>query len=351
MKQISRENLVDAFCILLGCDRQASPEAKRLADFGLIGLCRMALRRSGSLEFNGRFPVKQDQQFDDQSMNEFESRSAFEVIRAAMGAGFIVSDTFSEALNQTFLSFYDQANPTWQRWANACEVSRLSGTRNDYNPADTPAAVPAGQEYPPHSESNKTSNEILLEKRGRVLKISYETLLAGDMPEIQRLLKEEVAALVRAEDDEVVNALTSTSGFFTAKNTLSGRALSKDNLQLAITTLRQMKTGRTKMHYTPAVLLIPSDLEILSLEIMEAAKFDLEIIVESRLDDVSAVDWFLIADKQQSDSVVLQFLTGFRKPEVRRLPRTLDFDGERYRIKHVCKAKATRPYAVIKGDV
>ncbi|MBL7214969.1 MAG: hypothetical protein ISS71_04760 [Phycisphaerae bacterium] len=348
-KKIEHNEWVDAFYLILGGSRTVSQEAVRLADLGLIGLYRKTLVQQGLRRFDGRFPVKEDEQFDNASMNDFESRSSFEVVRTAMGVGFIATAAFSEALDQTMLDFYEAAEPNWQRWANACEVSHLVGTRIDYDPAETSDIVAPGKDFGKSSGLNKTTNEINLEKRGRLLGISFEALMAGDVSEIQRLLKEEVAALVRAEDDEMINALTGTAGFFTTKNTVSLPLLT--GLEAAMTKLRQMKSGKTKLHYEPKILLIPSILEVQARQqLYEADLKNLEIVVESRLDDMSTINWYLVANKQQSDSVVLQFLNGFRKPELRHLPRKLDFDGERYRIKHVCKAKANRSYSIIKGD-
>ena len=348
-KSFKQSDLADAFYLILGGRKDVGEKAEKLAQLSLQGLCRKALVDQGAKQFK-RFPVKADEQIDDASMNEYESRGAYAVIRASMGAGFIAASAFSEALEKTMLDFYEESTPNWQHWANSCEVNRLSGERIDFDPVNTPPVLGSVTPFPNATETNKTNSQIDLQKRGRILKVSFEALLSNDVGVIQRLLREEVAAMIRAEDDDVIAALTGTSGFFTTKNTVTSAPLTESHLDSVLGKLRLMKNSDIKMHYQPSMLLVPTSLAMTASKILEETGIDLNIHVESRLDDVSVQDWYLVANKKQSDSIVLQFLTGRRPPELFRLPRKLDFDGDRYRIKHLCQAKATRPYSIVKGQ-
>lgn len=277
----------------------------------------------------------------------------------ALGSGGVFASAFFDAIGTTVLEIYKQSRPNWRRWANSAEVPTLSGKRVNVDALESPPKVSPGQSFVP-TEGGGRQSDIALGKYGRLLNISWEAILADDIGFILKLISEEINAAVRLEDDLVIAALAGATSFFLSANNnkLTGNALDPDGLKAAIAAIRVMQSGGgVKLRLSPRILLVPAALEnsatgLLEADLIRGEDHDGTIIpvVDSRLDESSQSSWYLVSDKRQTDSIVLQVLTGSTGPELIELPRKLEFDGVRYRIKNICGAAAVNPYGIVKSE-
>lgn len=339
MKQVDPKIYAAAFALRLGCDINVGPKTEVMAERSLVEIFR-ACRKKQGLDHNLR------------RAGMAVAGSDSEVVRAEFSYGGLVGGTaFTDALGKVVTTAFNEAKPTWRRWANPAEVDRLTGEFTSTYPVASPPEVLPGREISPAGGNIKTTS-LSLQKNARILQVSFEAVMNDDVQLIQRLVREEVAATVRQEDDKVYVCLTTVTGFFVTANgnRLTGSALTGDNLATAMKTVRTMAKKGVKYRLEPKVLLVPAALEHTARTILHLIDEPLEVVAESRLDEDSTTSWYLVGDKTQIDSIVLQYLKGFSVPEVIRRPGTLDFDGVQYRIKHVCGAAAPCPQGIVKSE-
>jgi hypothetical protein len=114
-----------------------------------------------------------------------------------------------------------------------------------------------------------------------------------------------------------------------------------------------MKSGDVELRLRPAALLVPPALEqtaraiVVALYNRDNDPDRLDVVPESRL-DFSTTTWYLAADKNQIDSLVMGFLEGETAPRIDQV-RAFNFDGRRYRIRHRVGCKAVRTAGIIKN--
>jgi hypothetical protein len=334
IKKFERQDFVDALCIRFGgYVEDSSIESPIIAERPITEICRMFLHNEG-------YQVPIDN---------------FEMIRTAT----IFGDVLTDALTKTLLSFYTSAQVTWQRWANSTNLANLSGERVVVNPVETPGEVGPGQKFP-ESHQEGTKEKILLAKYGQLLDVPFEVILNDDITLIGRLLREHAQACNRLEN-YICYQVLQTPGTIDGKaffhvdygNLLTNNALTAGHLSIAMAQIRNMKMNNVALRLTPAVLLIPPALEQTARELVtglynrDTDPDRLDVVAESCL-DFSATTWYLAADKNQTDSLVMGFLEGELKPRIDPV-RAFNFDGRRYRIKHICGCKAVRPAGIVKN--
>jgi hypothetical protein len=333
-EKFEKQHFVDSLALRFGCEiENPSNESLHLAERSLPEIGRLCLA-------------------DEEVV---VPASDFEMVRTAT----IFGDVLTDALNKTILSFYADAASTWRRWCNAVNLANLSGERIEVNPVSTPEKVGPGQNFPKsHQEGAK--EKVLLAKYGQTFDIPFEVILNDDVNLIQRLLREHTQACVRLENDlcyEVLETPGDIDGkaFFHVdfSNLKTGATLAEDTLNAAMAQLRIMKANNVELRLRPAALLVPPALEkvarklVVALFNRDADPDRLDVVAESRL-DYSTTTWFLAADKNQTDSLVMGFLEGETAPRVDQV-RAFGFDGRRYRVKHTAGCKAVRPAGIIKN--
>lgn len=271
--------------------------------------------------------------------------------RAEVGIPGTATDTLiGTAVEQAITELTAAAPVTWRAWANSVEVTTLQG--EILSPAVGNATTKIGptRTYPRVGGATDQAS-YTLDRRGLILAIADELFAADDVGFIRRLIREVANVVAQTPDDVLYERLTSITGFFstTTGNRLTSNGLDATGLAAALKALRQMKRTRG-LRYSPAALLVPAALERTARELLTNIDNPLSLVVEPRLDESSESTWYLTADRRQTDSFVVQFLRGMGRPDVMRLPRKLDFDGEKWRVRLPCGAAGVNRFAVVRAE-
>jgi len=315
-----------------------------------FGFCEIARRCLGDRSR----PMRPEQLNSNEMVSLDESRSPIEILRRALfDSEFNVALT--ESLESAFTEAYQQYQPSWAQAFNSVSVPRLPGKVLNITAVSDATAVSPGRPFPPAAVLGQ-DGDINLSKFGFLVRIPMETLVNNDVSTIQKIIAETVNSLRRAEDDSVFDVLQNTSGLFSSSNgnLLTSAALSSPTLDAARLKIRAMTAKGAKLRYRPKVLIVPAELEQTAIALLQADSIvkgtdKLELLVESRL--TVADDWYLVADKKQCDSIVLQKLTGFETPQVQRIPNAdANFDGVVYRAQPHTAAAAVNPFGVAKCE-
>lgn len=169
------------------------------------------------------------------------------------------------------------------------------------------------------SVEGETKNTWKLSTWGRIISITRQALINDDLGGFNSVISKFGQAAARLEADQLVSILTAPPNvdaaalFATTRNNLitgAGSALQLSSLSLAVQSLRAQKDldGGLVMQ-EPAFLVVPAALETIALQLVAALQpaavtnvqpFKLDVIVEPRLDAISATAWYLVAGNQSS---------------------------------------------------
>lgn len=294
--------------------------------------------------------------------NKQHTGTDYELVRGSfMFGGSLFSAAFSDALGKILLMSYAEASPNWSRIFNAREVSRFIAEMIEVDPVASPEEVAPGGEFGKTENAEGRTHSTNLRKYGCTFEATFEAILADDVQLLASMIREHVASCIRLEDDKVFEVLQAppainSKAFFSATrgNLKTGAALASGTLDAAVQALRGMKLNKVDLRLRPASLLVPPSLEdtarklVIALFNRDSDPDRIEVVVESRL---SGSDWYLAASKSQIESIVLAFLTGQRNPEIIKIPKRLEVDGQLYRVKHTCQAVAAKPSGIILNQV
>lgn len=183
-----------------------------------------------------------------------------------------------------------------------------------------------------HGAMTEADNGWHLTTYGRIVSLSRQALVNDDLSAFSQLLTEFGRAAARREADELVAMLTGTplvdgAALFHADRssliTGAGSALQASSLADAVKALRlQKETGGGFIIQEPAFLVVPAALETtarqLVANITPAATTNVQpyvvtVIVEPRLDAVSATAWYLVSGNQMA--LEYGYLDGAQGPQ------------------------------------
>ncbi len=335
---------------LLARAQLAGGERNEFSGMSLVELARAALAAAG--QAGGDLP-----------------RSA--LLRAAMsGAGGHATSDFPALLanvaRKALLKGFAEAPETYPLWTSP-------GTLDDFHPASRVASglfpplarVEEGTEYS-SARLDDRGVTIALAKFGKLFTISWEALVNDDLGALTRVPLKMGQAARRTTGDLVCAVLTGGptmsdgAPLFHADhgNLATGpeSALSATSLSAARLSMRMqpdpLNLGAV-LNIRPAFLIVPGALEDRAAELLTAAaKPDqpnpeirnplagmAQIIVEPRLDDVSATAWYLAADPRVADTIEVSTLDGHDEPELSQAPG-FTVDGVKHKVRHVVGAAA-----------
>ena len=265
-----------------------------------------------------------------------------EVIRQALNpqmvAGGHTTSDFKEILkdsvNKMMLRGYEEAPETWSLW---CVTGSLTDFREaplvGLNVFDSLKEVGENAEYEYGSIADR-GERIQLGKYGRLIRISYETIINDDLNMLTRVPARMGRAAARVAGDLAYGVLidnpemneTSENLFSATHGNTHDDALDYDGLD-AVSKSMETRVEKTEdgddvtLGITPAKLIVPPQLRHTALSLMQSevtgaanqvntfrGMFD--VISEHRLGADSAVKWYLTADPAQFDTVMVAFRDG-----------------------------------------
>lgn len=163
---------------------------------------------------------------------------------------------------------------------------------------------------------NDTSNTWKLATYGRIVALTRQAMVNDDLGGFADLITKFGQAASRREADELVSVLTTSPTvdgsplFHADRSSLITDALSASGLAAAVNALRMQKEmDGGFIIQQPGVIVVPSALEMAALQLVatftpnkasDVQPFALNVVVEPRLDAVSATDWYLVAGNQSA---------------------------------------------------
>lgn len=253
-----------------------------------------------------------------------------------------------DAMNKTLLDGYEEAPITWNMWArqgnstsDLKEIHRIK-----YSEFPDLQDVPEGHDYP-EGKTSDAKESYRPVKKGRVLSITWETIVNDDMDAISRVPQMQGAAARRTQNKAVYSVLTDNSSmadnvalFHADHSNLagSGAVISETTLNAAYTAMMtQTNLGGELIGVEPKYLIVPAAISATALQTMVSitpptvggdttgtsgtvnlygpnGSRRLEVIVVPQLDANSATAWYLASDYNQVDTVELTFLEGEETP-------------------------------------
>jgi hypothetical protein len=252
---------------------------------------------------------------------------------------------------------YEAAPRTWNRWAKSDTVRNFK--TNDRVRSGDFASLEERQESGEFKRGSfgEEREQFALKEWGKIMGFSRRMLINDDLREISKVIAQAGAAAARLENQLVYEQLTSnpTMGDSVAlfhashANLASAGALTDSELGEMFQLMREQTSvdGLEVLNLAPKYLICGPDNEVTARKYLanisptQASNVNvfsgsLELIIDAEIDND---DYFLAADQNLIDTVVLFHLEGEERPRVE--SRT-DFETEEVEIKvaHSCVAKA-----------
>jgi hypothetical protein len=275
--------------------------------------------------------------------------------------------------NKAMLRGYELLPETWQRWCTIGEAAdfktmtrvRLSqnATLRQVGSGGKIASGSTEEEYEQYSIATYaemlsfTRQQVINDDLGALTKVSQgmgsaAKALIGDMVYTHLLAN---------------GTMQDTKALFHADhgNLNTSKALSIDNLKLAITAFGKQKNKAGRNINTPVrFLIVPPDLQWLAKELLKSSTIVLagagdaergslnvlgdtaiEVVNEARMSNTSftgysTTSWYLAGDKNLVDTIEVSFLRGNQNPTLEQVPVAADMLGVAFRIFHDAGCKA-----------
>ena len=203
---------------------------------------------------------------------------------------------------------------------------------------------------------------LTIAKYGRIFGLTLEAMVNDNLAAFTRVPRAFGQGAMRLECDSVYTTITTNPNMAdgnpifdaTHNNLMAAAALSVDSLGAARTAMRKQKgiLNLQILNVTPKYLIVPAALETKAEELIygtvqpgksndiETPPFvrALEIVVDARLDADSETAWYLAADYNQIETVVVAHLEGhpfdlLEEPGFK-------IDGLQWRARHIFGVKA-----------
>jgi len=269
-----------------------------------------------------------------------------------------------DAMNKSLVDGYEEATFTWDMWArqgnSTADLKAIHRIR--YSEFPDLQDIPEGKLYP-EGKTSDAKESYTPQKKGRVLTITWETIVNDDMDAISRVPAMQGTAARRKQNKSVYAELTDNAAlsdgvalFHSTHANLagSGAVISEATLNAAYAAMMvQTNLGGEIIGVVPRYLIVPAAISATALQTTvsvtpptvggstpgtsgtinlygPSGSRQLEVIVEPQLDANSTTAWYLAAEKSQIDTVELTFLEGEESPV---LESEWDFDSDVYKYK------------------
>ncbi|HEX6707358.1 MAG TPA: prohead protease/major capsid protein fusion protein [Albitalea sp.] len=206
-----------------------------------------------------------------------------------------------------------------------------------------------------HGTMSESKGSYGLATYGRIFGITRQALVNDDLDAFGDMAVRFGRAATEFEAQTLVDLLTSNPAMYDAVvlfhathgnlATGAGSALQETSLTTARTAMRLQKglDGKTPIDATPKYLIVPAALETTAEKLLASITpatssnvnpfaGKLELVVEPRLDAVSATAWYLAADSGVIDTLEYAYLEGEEGPQLF-TEEGFEVDGMRYKVR------------------
>ena len=250
---------------------------------------------------------------------------------------------FKDVINKTLMDAYNEYPATWKPFTN---ITTASDFKTQYGIALSEAPdlelVNEHGEYK-HGSFKENQESYRVYKYGKIIELSWEMIVNDDLRAFTRIPQLLGNAARRKESDLVYSLITSNptmndgKALFHADHSNlvasnDGAVVSSSTLEAGRLAMRKQKgLNGAYIDLRPKFLLVPVAQET-SAEVILRSRGSLDSeknagvinpwynslipIADPRLDDDSAVSWYLIADPRQADTIEAAYLDGYAQPTV-----------------------------------
>lgn len=320
---------------------ELSERAREYRRFSLIEMARISLEAKG---VNTR-----GMNAEDISKRAFHTTSDFPEILA-------------NVQNKSLRDAYQQAPKTYLPFVRMTTVSDFKQiSRTQLGDAPSLKLVGESGEFT-HGTVSEAAEKYQLKTYGRVVPITRQALVNDDLGAFTRLTEMFGRRAADLESDLIWKIITDNAAmadsialFHASHGNLGSGVINITNISAGRTAMRK-QTGLDgqKINVRPAHLVVPAALEALAEQYVGQNTPDassnvnpynsqgstpLKVVAEPRLDDVSAVIWFLFSDVGAIDMLEMAHLTGAEGPVIES-EMGFDVDGMKLKCRLDVGAKA-----------
>lgn len=298
--------------------KNASDGARELASMSLVDMAKR------SVELSGKSTIHMNKQ---QILAEAFSHTTADFSQ-------VLSNTAGKALRDA----YEEANESHMIWTGEAEVPDFKDqSLVQLSEAPDLEKVAEGAEYK-HGSFSDAGMTFSIEKYGKIFTMTYEAMINDDLQAFTRLPRMFGVSARRKECDLVYATLTSNpkladnKALFHVdhKNIYTAAGLSVSSLSGVRAMMRKQRglSSKAPLNLQPRYLIVPAVMESLAEQLL-ASMVDpsknndtpnlqfirsLELVVDSRLDEVSETDWYVAASPNQVDTITRAYLAGAARP-------------------------------------
>lgn len=298
--------------------KEPHPAARDLQRMGIVGMAEAILSMQGLMPTD---------------------RSPSSVIHAAMTTSDFPS-LLSGTANKFLRDGYEFSSNGFVQFTAEREVPDFKpNTLVNLSEAPGLQTVPERGEYR-HGYMTDSASTFQLETSGKIISLTRQMLVNDDLSAFTTIPRAFGASARRLEADKVYAKLTANAAlgdgvalFHATHNNLgTAAAISVNSLGLARAAMRKHKGigGLGYLDVQPRYLIVPVALETTAEQLLASlvdpsksndtgnAAFirGLTLIADPRLDDDSAVSWYLAADPKQVEGILRAYLQGEQRPHL-----------------------------------
>lgn len=280
----------------------------------------------------------------------------------------------ANVLNKSLRAGYQAAPQTFSPFTRTIEVDDLKEiSRTQFGEGGVLKEVKEGEEYK-HDTVSEAAEKYQVKKYGKIVNVTEETIINDDLNAFTRIpsmfgqrardLESDIAWGIITANEQMADG----NNLFSAPHAnliTSAGVLSEEALAIARRLMRaQVGLDGMKLNLSPIVLAVPYELETTAEKLLSSISPDstsnfnpfgpsgrtpLSLIVEPRLSDASAAEWYVMSNLSQIDMVEMAMLRGSNGPMISQ-EEGFDIDGLRIKIKHWVGAKALDHRGLVKSN-
>jgi hypothetical protein len=284
-------------------------------------------------------------------------------------------EILANSLRKSLRAGYDAAPQTFMPFTRMTEVDDLKEiSRTQLGEGGLLKEVKEGQEYERDTVS-EAAEKYSIQKYGKIVQVTEETLINDDLGAFTRIPAIFGQRARDLESDLAWGVITANANMADGNALFSaahGNLISAAGGDLSETSLgtgrglfrKQVGLDGMKLNLSPIYLAVPEDLEVTGEKLLASVQPDsssnfnpfgptgrtpLSLIVEPRLGDVSAQEWYLFGSLGQIDMIEMAMLRGANGPMVSQ-EEGFEVDGLKVKIKHWVGVKAIDWRGMLKSD-
>lgn len=264
----------------------------------------------------------------------------------------------ADAINKSLRSAYEESPKTFTAWAKRASASDFKNiTRTQLNNFPTLTKVLEHGEIQSKTVSEEKETYSLASYAG-IVGISRQAIINDDLSAFDRLAAGAGVAAAALESDIVYAILTANAAlndgvalFHANHANLGTGVINVANLGAGRAAMRKQKAGGRVLNLRPAFLIVPAALETLAQQYINQGivpdqgananpfQNSMGLVVEPRLDDTSALVWYMAAQPSLIDTVEYCYLDG-AEGVYTETQMGFESEGVKIKVRHDFAAKA-----------